>query len=297
MATLSAVPDSSMPQLFQAADAASLDGQRSYVGGIRRRLVFLIVAAISGIVTWRVGGGRLDVLGLVGMLAFVGAILEESALWRRRPDKAWYDGRAVAESTKTLAWKYATGGVPFPLSMADDEATRGLVDKLGELKNQFPDLVLEPVATPQVSSWMRELRFKPLDERKRVYIEARLNDQQHWYQSKARYNQRRSGQWRIALFILEFSGAAASLFTAVVQTNLMLGPALAMIAGAAIAWLETKQHDSLARAYSAACTDLSNASSKLVLATSEESWSREVDDAEEAISREHVVWLATRHRL
>ncbi|MFI9636661.1 DUF4231 domain-containing protein [Nocardia sp. NPDC051929] len=297
MATVPTVPDSSMPQLFQAADAASLDGQRSYVGGIRRRLLFLIVAAISGIVTWRVGGGRLDVLGLVGMLAFVASILEESSLWRRRPDKAWYDGRAVAESAKTLAWKYAVGGLPFPVSMVADEATRGLVAKLGELNNQFSDLELEPVAAPQVSDWMMELRAKPLDERRKIYIEARLRAQQSWYAAKAKYNKRRSKQWRIALFVLEFSGAAASLFTAVVQTTLMLGPALAMIAGAAIAWIETKQHDSLARAYSAACTDLSNAEAKLVIVGSEDAWSREVDDAEEAISREHVVWLATRHRL
>lgn len=291
------VPDSSMPQLFQAADSASLDGQRSYVGGIRRRLLCLIVAAVSGIVAWRVGDGRIDVLGLVGMLAFIGAMIQESVLWRHRPDKAWYDGRAVAESAKTLAWKYAVGGLPFPISMTIDDATRGLVDKLEELRRQFSSLELSPVAASQVSNWMKEIRSKPLDERRKTYIKSRLRDQQNWYEKKAHYNKKRSEQWRAALFILEFAGVVASLVTAVVQTSLMLGPALAMIAAAAIAWVETKQHDSLARAYSAACTDLSNAEAKLMIADSEDAWSREVDDAEEAISREHVVWLATRHRL
>ncbi|WP_280195685.1 DUF4231 domain-containing protein [Nocardia farcinica] len=286
-----------MPQLFQAADAASLDGQRSYVGGVRRRLLYLVVAAMSGIVAWRLGRGHIDVLGLVGTIAFVAAILEESSLWRRRPDKAWYDGRAVAESAKTLAWKYATGGLPFPVSMTTDEATRGLIEKLDELDDQFSDLQLEPIAAPQISDWMKEMRSKPLEDRRKIYVEARIRDQQRWYAAKAKYNRRRSKQWRAALFILEFAGAAASLITAVVQTSLMPGPALAMIAGAAIAWVETKQHDALARAYSAACRDLSNAEEKLKIVASEDAWAREVDDAEEAISREHVVWLATRHRL
>lgn len=286
-----------MPQLFQAADAASLEGQRSYVGGIRRRLLYLVIAAVSGVVTWRVGSGHLDVLGLVGMVAFVGAIIEESSLWRRRPDKAWYDGRAVAESAKTLAWKYSVGGLPFPIGIAANEAERGLIDKLDELKAQFSALELSPVAAPQISDWMSGQRSNSLNERRKTYLEERLLDQQRWYAMKARYNKQRSNHWRFALFVLEFSGAVASLITAVVKTELMLGPALAMIAGAAIAWIETKQHDSLARAYSAACTDLANAEAKLKMADSEELWCREVDDAEEAISREHVVWLATRHRL
>ncbi|MFF0492533.1 DUF4231 domain-containing protein [Nocardia sp. NPDC004068] len=297
MTTPVTVPDSSMPQLFQAADLASLEGQRSYVGGIRRRLLCLVVAALSGIVAWRLGRGHVDLLGLVGTVAFVGAILEESSLWRRRPDKAWYDGRAVAESAKTLAWKFAAGGLPFPIHMTTDDATRGLVEKLDELDDQFADLQLEPVAAPQISDWMIESRSKPFAARKTMYIEGRIRDQQRWYATKATYNKRRSKQWRVALFSLEFAGAVASLSTAVIQTSLMPGPALAMIAGAAIAWVETKQHDSLARAYSAACTDLSNAEAKLQIAASEDAWAREVDDAEEAISREHVVWLATRHRL
>ncbi|MFD6388784.1 DUF4231 domain-containing protein [Nocardia sp. NPDC060259] len=297
MAAPARVSDSSMPQLFQASDAASREGQRAYVGGVRRRLLFLVVAAAAGIVTWRVGNGRLDVMGLVGMLAFVGAIIEESSLWRHRPDKAWYDGRAVAESAKTLAWKYAVGGLPFPIAMPVNEATLGLVEKLRGLSGQFSDLELSPVAASQVSEWMREQRSTSLDDRRRTYLEARVHDQQQWYAAKSRYNKRRSNQWRMALFGLEFTGATASLATAVVQSSLMLGPALAMIAGAAVAWTEAKQHDSLARAYSAACTDLSSAETKLLLADSEDAWSREVDDAEEAISREHVVWLATRHRL
>ncbi|MGK8508191.1 DUF4231 domain-containing protein [Nocardia asiatica] len=286
-----------MPQLFQAADVASLDGQRSYVGGIRQRLVLLVIAAATGIVTWRVGSGRVDLLGLVGVGAFIGAIVVEASLWRRRPDKTWYDGRAIAESAKTLAWKFAVGGAPFAMTMPDPEATTALIDKFHKLKQQFPDVELSPVQAPQVSEWMKTQRTGSFEERKKVYLEGRIRDQQAWYAAKSAYNKRQSRRWRAGLIALEFGGALASLATAVINTSVMLGPAMAMISGAALAWIETKQHDSLARAYSAASFDLSNAETKLMLVDTEDSWSREVDDAEEAISREHVVWLATRHRL
>lgn len=293
----SAVPDAVMPQLFQAADAASLQGQRSYVGGIRWRLTLLVIAAMTGIVTLRVGKGGVDVLGLIGVAAFIGAVSIESALWRQRPDKTWYDARAVAESAKTLAWKYAVGGLPFPMTMTTTEATRGLIDKFDQLKQQFDSIELSPVTAPQISDWMNSQRAKSLPERKKAYLDGRIRDQQKWYTSKAEYNKRQSTRWRFGLIALETIGAIASLATAVTNTTLMLGPAMAMIAGAAVAWVETKQHDSLARAYSAAGFDLSNAEAKLMLVDTEDAWCREVDDAEEAISREHVVWLATRHRL
>ncbi|MFF2392272.1 DUF4231 domain-containing protein [Nocardia sp. NPDC058114] len=297
MASVPMVPASAMPQLFLAADTASVAAQHAYVGGIRRRLLLLVAAAVTGIVTWRVGSGRIDILGLVGVVAFIGAILVEASLWRQRPDRTWYDGRAVAESAKTLAWKFSVGALPFPITMSREDATRGLIDKFARLQQQFADLELSPVAAPQVSDWMIAQRSTPLADRKQLYLISRIQDQQRWYETKAKYNKRQSARWRTGLVVLELSGAVASLITAVVKTEFMLGPALAMIAGAAIAWTEAKQHDSLARAYSAACTDLSNADAKLRLADTEEAWSREVDDAEEAISREHVVWLATRHRL
>jgi hypothetical protein len=30
-----------------------------------------------------------------------------------RPEDRWYDGRALAESAKSLVWRYSVGGLPF----------------------------------------------------------------------------------------------------------------------------------------------------------------------------------------
>lgn len=286
-----------MPQLFQAADQASLAAQRSYVRGTQLRLGLLVTAAATGVVSWRVGSGQIDVLALIGVAAFMLALLVEGSLWRNRPDKAWYDGRAVAESAKTLAWKYAVGGLPFPTLMAVPDATSKLIDRLEGVRNQFHDLELEALDAPAISDWMTQQRLSPLDERKQTYLDARVRDQRSWYSKKAIFNKKRSKQWRIALVALEFAGAASSLVAAFTQSPILIPPAIAAIAGAVVAWLETKQHDGLSRAYSAAVADLASAETKLLLTNSESSWATEVDDTEEAISREHVVWLATRSRI
>jgi hypothetical protein len=291
------VADSEMPQLFQAAGAASLEGQRLHVALTRWRLLLLSAAAVAGVASWRVGPGEVDVLAAIAVVLFTAALLVELWLWRVRPDKAWYDGRAVAESAKTLAWKFAVGGRPFPASMPVEEAKRTLLDRLDDVRRQFSELELLPVDAPPISRWMLDLRAAQFSSRKEQYIRARIQDQKNWYARKAKLNKRRAKQWRVATVCLELAGAIASLVEIVGDTGLLLAPALAAIAGAAVAWIGMKQHDALGRAYSAAVTDLVSAEGKLELVSKEVEWMTEVDDAEEAISREHTVWLASRSRV
>lgn len=297
MSVVDRVQDADMPQLFQAADQASLKAQRSYVGGTRLRLLVLGTAAVLGVFSIRVGAGRVDVVGLVGVVAFIIATVTELNAWKSRPDKAWYDGRAVAESCKTLAWKFAVGALPFPIAMDEATARRALLERFDAVKGEFPSLELTPSTAAAISRWMIEQRKSSLEDRRRSYLAARIGDQKQWYSTKAATNRRRATQWRWALLTAEVAGATTALIAALNQSFWTLSPTLAAVVVAIVAWTETKQFDFNARAYSAAINDLANAEEKLNLAADEASWAKEVDDAEEAISREHVVWWATRSRI
>lgn len=285
-----------MPRLFQAADATSTKAQGRYINGTRARLLFIVLAAAMGISGWRVGGGDVDVLGLIGVLLFVLALLTEVVLWQGRPDKAWYDGRAVAESAKTLGWKFAVCADPFPRALDEAAAQRALIERMDTLRNHYPDLELAPSTEPMISDWMIAQRTTTLQQRRQTYLENRLRDQLRWYSDKQRYNRRRATQWRWALVGLEALGAALSIVGAVTRFGVLLTPTIAALAGAVIAWSATKQHDQLARAYAAAVDDLTSAETKLNLSMSEEAWAGEVNDAEDAISREHTLWLASRSK-
>ena len=297
MSVVDRVPDADMPYLFQAADKTSLQAQRSYIGGTRTRLLVLGAAAVIGIFSWRVGKGHVDVFGVLGVVAFVIATVVEVNSWKSRPDKGWYDGRAVAESAKTLAWKFAVCALPFPHEMDLTDARRALVDRFKSVQNAFPGLELEPMSAHAISDWMLEQRMSNLGDRRQSYLSARIADQKDWYTTKAALSKKRAKQWRAVLVLFEITGAITSLVAALAESMAALSPALAAVIVAVVAWTETKQYDFNARAYSAAISDLVNAEEKLKLAVDESSWAKEVDDAEEAISREHVVWWATRSRI
>jgi len=296
MPKIERLPYTDMPQLFQAADSASITGQKQYLHGTRARLVLVSAAALSGIASWRVGRGEVDVLALAAVVLFVAALLVECALWKSRPDKAWYDARAVAESAKTLTWKFAVCAEPFPNSLAAADAVKVLIDRLGNVGAQYPHLRLAPVDAQMVTEWMSVQRSAPWSERRQVYLDARLRDQKAWYTQKAQYNTSRSNQWRVALVGLEFVGFVMSLLQALKPGMPALSGFVAAVVGAVVAWVETKQHDFNARAYSAAVSDLTKAEARLINVEEEAGWAREVNDAEDAISREHTLWLASRSR-
>jgi hypothetical protein len=63
-------------------------------------------------------------------------------------------------------------------------------------------------------------------------------------------------------------------------------------AGSATAWAQLKQHRILAPSYALAAQELSLVREKLAGIADEDAWSLEMSDAEDAISREHTMWLA-----
>ena len=60
------------------------------------------------------------------------------------------------------------------------------------------------------------------------------------------------------------------------------------------AWLQTKQHQTLATAYTVTALELASVRSKIAYQNNEADWAKFVSDAEEAFSREHTLWKASR---
>ena len=75
--------------------------------------------------------------------------------------------------------------------------------------------------------------------------------------------------------------------------NVDLASVLAAVIGAGAAWLALKQHTTLRAAYALTAAELEKQIASLN-AASDDDWPESVADAEEAISREHTMWLASR---
>jgi SMODS and SLOG-associating 2TM effector domain 3/SMODS and SLOG-associating 2TM effector domain 1 len=287
--------DADLPGLFEAADAASLEGQRQHVRTVRFRLVLAVVAAFTGVFSWRVGG-RIDLAAIGTALALVAISLTELNVKSFRPADRWYDGRALAESAKSLAWRYSVGGVPF--TRADDEGAvkRRFIRQMAHLLEEAPTTSIKPSQRPVITEQMAALRASDLATRKAAYLSARIGDQQEWYSRKADFNEKLAARWRTTLVVIEVLGIAAALAKAVSFVTLDLAGIIAAVIAAGTAWMSLRQYSTLARAYTFAAHELAIARGRLELVVDEGSWAEEVADSEEAVSREHTMWRASRSR-
>jgi SMODS and SLOG-associating 2TM effector domain 3/SMODS and SLOG-associating 2TM effector domain 1 len=289
--------DDDLPPLYHAADRTSTAAQTLFLRFTRGRLLSLIGAAVFGLFTWKFGSSPVDWLGVAAALCFALALFVEAFLYRNKPERTWYEARAVAESVKDLSWKYAVGGEPFNIGTYPETAVADLF--LGRLNGLFEvvkdiDLLAPTSSDAQISRKMRDVRALSLAERQATYEKGRIADQQDWYQAKATWNRGRANGWTLAMLNFEIAGFAGGIFKAIGFISGDLLTLSCVIVATITAWLQAKQHRTLATAYAVTALELASVRAKIVNLNGEGEWAKFVSDAEEAISREHTLWKASR---
>ena len=265
--------DRDLPPIFHAADTSSLAAQSQFLTGAAIRLFGLVAAGGFGLATWKTGKAPTDWAGVLAAVCFFVAVIVEIYLLKVRPDRTWYEGRAAAESVKTLSWRYSVGGGPFNVGVQSDRDTEALflkqldavIEVLKELSTSPPSLDGQQITEP-----MRRMRSASLDERKRVYELGRVAEQQRWYQRKANWNAQRASRWTATILVVEIAGVVAAIMKAV---GMIDGDVL-IFAGAVVAsmtaWLQTKQHHTLATAYAVTAIELASVRTKIGWQTNED---------------------------
>jgi len=280
-----------LPELFRSADLASTSSQRRFIRSSAVQLMLLGVAAVAG-----AASGVPKWIPAIALVALSAAVVLKAHLLTRKPDRVWYEGRAAAESAKTLAWRYAVGGTPFGLDLEAGEARKLYLSRLREVVRPLRDLTLPPPTegSQQITGSMERLRAAPLGHRRHSYVEGRLEDQRAWYAMKATWNARRADLWGVAMILFEILGVIAASARLLTSISFDFVGVAAAFAGAAAAWLQTKDHGTLASAYSVTARELADVVATADEAATEAEWAQFVDHAEEAISREHTLWRASR---
>lgn len=284
------------PPLFHAAETTSRTAQAHFFLATQIRLLALVAAAISGAFTLRVGAG-FDLFGVGAALAFLFAVIVESYLLRFKPERLWYQARAAAESAKTLTWRYAVGGHPFDIGIRPNSETDKLfseqVDSILEVLRSF-QVEAPPRTQAQIAPGLRLKRSGSLDERKELYEYGRVANQQKWYLDNAQVNAASAKRWTIGMLTVEVAGGVAAMAKAIGITPVdLLGIAAALVAGIG-AWSQAKQHRTLASAYAVTALELPTLRTAIGHQKNELEWATFVSDAEEAFSREHTLWRASR---
>lgn len=300
--------DELLPEIFWASDSASLQGQRRSVALSRWELVLLVVAAATG-------SADGDLWAWTAAFAYLLTLAMATVAARQNPQRLWYDGRAIAESVKTLCWKYAVQAdayQPPPKKLPDaerlyDVQLKGILGEfdtaqvIPEMSRMDNDLQTwrEPAHHPQITDMMTRLRDQPLEVRREVYLRERVQAQREWYRSKAqrcRNAARRAGRLAIVLPLL---GLTLAVLRALGWFSYDALGTVSAVAASVSAWAQLRQYRPQAAAYGLAADELAKVEAqltqlKLDSEQAEDYWARLARDAEDAISREHTTWQARR---
>jgi hypothetical protein len=232
-------------------------------------------------------------------------------------DAKWFGKRALAESLKTLPWRYMMKVHPFDQDEQDDDPADKLAnnewnkiaaqllkesDKRHGRDEKITDIEkagdsTDVTITPRMVA-VRKLEWK---KRRAVYIVDRLVNQIVWYALKSNSNDNWAEICLCLSFIVEVIAAAIALRLAHVTWMMWLFPNrhinfvpfLTTIAASIIAFAQAKRFDELKESYRMACEELVQIVRDWVIpADAQDDFIEGVLIAENAISREHTMWAA-----
>ena len=215
----------------------------------------------------------------------------------RGDDKVWFDCRAIAESIKTATWRFMMKAAPF---RDDSIANQSFITQLQRIREARPsspkDLAQNLDANAQaISGFMSNMRQKSVDERRNLYLEARLRDQKAWYASKAKFNSKKEDCWFYKVVVLQVLAIVlAIIWAASSSLPVNMVPLLMTCAASAVAWSRMKRYSELAQSYSLAAQELEDQEAIASDITEEADFLALVEQVEETISREHTMWCARR---
>ena len=282
--------DSEYPALYRSANEASNGKQRLYLTLVKLEYGLLLSASILLL-------EPLNSQPFITFLAFIFVGLLIVLIFRAllKPEQDWYRCRALAESVKTLTWRYMMKAAPYG---GEDETAREefrthLSQMIEANKTTVEKLIPDWSAADQLPIKMDSMRRLALSARKARYTANRVQNQRSWYAKKAKTNRSQANRW------LWISGLAYGIALAMVIGRVALKTwsfwpiePIIVLASSIIGWMQIKKFNELAAAYTVTAHEIGLVQAKLDVANTEGDFQREVNEAEQAFSREHTLWIA-----
>lgn len=287
-----------LPDSYSSYDASAIIAQRSH---FRLILFELGSAVIISIISLIIAIIQQDTISRIGFLIifflFLMGIIRQLIAMKKQFERKWFAFRAVAESIKSLSWQYAMACGDFNESNPD--VSRLFLQRIERIKEIFqinPDPeTISIESSNDLKQSMIEAREMGWQNKKKIYIKERLEDQIKWYTNKAKINKNRSDLYDWIIITFQIVGILISLVLLFIHPIVNGAPALAFtvtLIVSIIGWSRSKQHAELVEPYLNAARELNDIRQEIKLAGGEAGFQILVEEAEHAISREHTMWLA-----
>lgn len=277
------------PALYQSSDELSLSAQKEFFRTLFWQLLFLVVAAVVSVIN-----SPLPEFAIAQALVLLGALACSVYLFFARPDRYWYAGRAVAESIKTVTWRFVSRAEPFD---TDDEIARSHFRQiLKSIIEQNRDVARQLSANPagaQITDSMMTMRQSTVEQRRLAYVAYRITEQQRWYAKKSAHNKKASTRFFVALI----TTIAIAVGFAITKVRIPSAPywptdALVALAVGILSWTQAKRFSELSASYALAAHEISLIKEQSDSVRTDDDFSKFIGDAENAFSREHTQWVA-----
>ncbi len=278
------------PALFLDADNASNRFQRNFLLLVFGEYLALFAAAVFSMnfldgVTYYVLFAGVFFIGLI--------VLISRAL--SKPDQWWYRCRALAESVKTLTWRYMMQATPFDRTDAEAriEFRSQLRLILRENLETAKRITEDQSGSDQITQAMEEVRAKRREERVTFYLEHRVGEQRNWYRKKAGAH-RKAARNYVWLSAVCYVGAGSMVLSRIAYPNWSIWPIepLIVVATSIVGWVQIKKYNELSAAYTVTAHEIGLIPTTIDSPSNDALLSEFVNDAEQAFSREHTLWLA-----
>lgn len=288
-----AISSDDLPGLYQSSDQCSIESQKVYFRSLRWYLLLLILAAFLPFLL------NVDSIGaLSSAILFLVTLGILVYLRVKRPDDIWYNGRAIAESVKTISWRWMMRAEPYHDAANLDDVAKDFIADLKEILKQNNSLshslaprsgIKDPITEP-----MRKCRKLSVPDRLEIYKKYRIQDQAEFYSGKSEFNKRRASQWFWVSVTLHSLAIFMLLYRIKDPSFLFPVEVVATAAGATLTWLQAKKHNELNSAYSLAAHEIILIRGEALSINTDQELSDFVINSEAAFSREHTQWAARR---
>jgi len=287
-----------LPALYYAADEAAIKSEKLYL------FLFLTVLSLTVAAPVFIFGGSAfpcatQFFRYGALVCLAGSLLITSRIKESQKERTWYGARAIAESVKTSAWRYAMAAEPFIGALQPAEVDLLFLNTLQEIMQDQKSLSFSTSQgidlQPQITDAMRGLRSQSWEKRREVYFRDRVNDQRGWYTRKARASE--AGESRTFWLILGtqlVSIIALAAFAVWSSLRINVATVFTATTAAFLAWLQVKRYQETSQSYAVTAHELGFIAEAGRYVKSEDDLSRFVADAENAMSREHTLWAARR---
>lgn len=275
------------PALYRAASNTTTRAQTLYT-----RIIFLLLLSVVSASICTLLAAFSILAAIAATSSFVFSLSLSLVLASKRYDSIWYRARAVAESVKTITWRYMMRSEPF--NNTDSQARKSFVARLHAILDANPGVCDIVGDNEQITQAMATTRSLPLVSRIELYRVERIEDQSKWYTRKANLNRHSADYWFWIIAAIQLIAIALSSVQIAKQNWIVPSGVMATIATAAISWMQVKRFQELSTSYSLTAHEIGLIKSMVCDIEDEDAFSSFVADAENAFSREHTQWQARR---